>query len=455
MLYPHQPIGAEWLAQRSRAGLFDDTGLGKTVTAIAGARLAGVRRMLVLVPAIVLWNWRNELAQHWPEATVQVIETGADEVREDVVAVIATHGMLVSERMAGELRGRKWDLLVVDEVHYFRGPTAKRSQVLYGLRDPAEVGFVPPALIASCERVWVLTATPIPNNASELWTHYCALWPAQTAAAFGGRLPTHAQWVAKFCRTRPTLYGVKVIGNKNVGELRQLIGGTFLRRLKKDVLKDLPPIRYEVMALRPDKLPWELVEVEARIKPAALKAAKEDVGENGSAAAAWSALKSSEDYARFRQLCGIAKVGPVSELLTDELESGALDKVFVAAHHLAVIEGIEQRLHKFGTVVITGGVPKAERQRRIDRFQTDPAVRVFVGQLAAAGVGATLTAAAEGVFVEMSFVPGENTQVADRIHRIGQTRSVRVRFISLAGTADEDVTASLRNKIRARREILT
>lgn len=458
---PYQLAGSSWLQKQPRAaGLFDDAGLGKTLTTIHAARALGVRKLLVVAPSIVLFNWQREVGVGWPEARVQVVSSGDAVVQADEhEVVVVTHGLLLRPGLFSQLVAVKWQVVVLDEAHFFRGAKAQRAMLFYGLhppRTPLDVETPPPALVSAAERVWLLTATPMPNDCSELWTHYRGLWPEKIHGKHG-RPMTHAEWVAEFCRVRQTLYGPKVIGNKNLERLRATIAGTFMRRLKKDVLAELPAIRFEIVTLKPETLPWELRELDGRIRPKALAAARETVegsADPGSVGAAWQALKQEEDYARWAQLCGLAKAGAVVELLHDELETKAVAKVVVFGWHLAVLDVLAKGLAEFGVVVVTGEVSAQERQNRIDAFQSRDDTRVFIGNIRAAGTGATLTAASEVVFAEMSFTPGYNAQAADRCHRIGQREKVRVRCIALADTVDEDLTNALRRKSRMVREIL-
>ena len=168
----------------------------------------------------------------------------------------------------------------------------------------------------------------------------------------------------------------------------------------------------------------------------------------------FNAVKDGEDFTKFRRLCGMAKAKPVADLLYQELEDGGLDKVVIFAHHKDVVDLIARDLERFGVRTITGATPAKDRAAYVDHFQTDPSVRVIVANIVAGGVGITLTAAADVVFAEQSWTPGDNAQAADRCHRIGQTRRVRVRFMALAGTIDEAITQSLRQKIRMIREVL-
>lgn len=437
-LYPHQYAGVSFLSERTRALLADEQGLGKTVTALVAAE-GFDGRVLVVCPTVVLWNWEGE-ARTWLgfDTRVQVIEHGRAELEEDADVVVVTHGLLLRPFILEQLRRSGWDVCIVDEAHAFKSPAAKRTRALY--RD----------LAPCCERVWILTGTPCPNNAAELWTHLRGLEPRRIAHD-GRTLPFDA-FRARFCHVADTPYGPKVTGNRAdmLAELKKRLEGFILRRRKKDVLKDLPPIRFETIRLRPTKLPTELEELSRELTPA-LEAAIADAED---ALDGFDVLKDRTDFARFRRLCGLAKIDPVAELLDAELEDEALDKVVVFAHHKDVVEGIARRLSKFGVYTITGSTPAAERREAVEEFQRDPRVRVIVANIVAGGVGVTLTASSEVLFAETSWVPGENAQAADRCHRIGQTERVRARFVSLAGTIDDAIAASLAQKARMIAEVL-
>ena len=165
-------------------------------------------------------------------------------------------------------------------------------------------------------------------------------------------------------------------------------------------------------------------------------------------------MRQTSAMAKFRRLCGLAKIAPIVELLKSELEFGALDKVVVFAHHIDVVRGIAQGLSEFDPLMITGATPPPERTLRVNLFQNDPHKRVMVCNIVAGGTGITLTASSDVVFAEMSYVPGENAQAADRCHRIGQDARVRVRCVALAHTVDEDVVEILKTKTRMIREVL-
>lgn len=450
-LYPHQTEAVEWLATGdTRKALCDDPGLGKTISAICAARRVEARRVLVVCPTSLLWNWKAELAAWWPEALTQVVDTGSRPLDPAARVVITTHGLLLARQLRSTIVAQQWDVVILDESHFLRGPTAKRARAFYLEVEPR------------AKRVWALSATPMPNDASNLWTMCFGLWPDRFPYGFEG-------FRDHYCVTAWSPYGdgVKVVGNRNVEELRAKLAPVLLRRRKADVL-DLPPVRYEIVALKPDRRPTEFEELDdvlakltrRKLTPdeRVLHPGCDTVGDVIAASddpeAAFKAAGAFEHFSRWRRVCGIAKASAVAELLTVELDSG-LDRVVVMAHHTDVVDSIALALKDYGAVTITGATPATQRQANVDAFQAPGSgVRVLVANIVAGGTGLTLTAAADLVFAEMSYVPAENVQAADRIHRIGQTRGCRVRFVSLAGTLDESLVGVLRRKSEMIREAM-
>ena len=441
-LYPHQEVAADWLASKSRACLFDTRGIGKTASAIVASSRRGVDSILVLCPSIVLWNWKREFHEWAPDRRVCVLDKRVSLIDPGADVVVVTHGLTIGDGIATQLLRRRWGLLIVDEAHMFRSPEAHRTVMLYG-----RPGTDRPCLVDQADCVWPLTGTPMPNDPTDLWTMLAALFPERISREGMPGVPV-SYWAfrRRYCKLRPTPYGdgFKVVGAKNVGELRKRCEGVWLKR-GKEVLGDLR-MRFEQMSLRPQHLPEKLEALEAEIGP---------LDAYDSPMEALDALRDDSSFALYRRLVGLAKIVPVAELLREELLSGDLEKVVVMAHHVDVVKGIAAELKEFGSAVITGDVTAKERQQRIDRFQTSAACRVIVCNILAGGTGSTLTAASELVFAEMSFVPGENAQAADRIDRIGQkAKHLRVRCVSLAGTSDDNVVAALRTKMKMIRDVM-
>jgi SWI/SNF-related matrix-associated actin-dependent regulator of chromatin subfamily A-like protein 1 len=415
-LFAYQRTGAKFLGGRHRALLADGMGLGKTPQAIAAADEIGARRVAVICPAVARINWRREF-ERWGEIT-------------DRDLFVESYDKVAQKGDAySRIKDMQPDVLILDEAHYLKTRTSKRTKALYGQYTRGD------GLVASAKRVWLLTGTPAPNDVSEIYSHLKALWPDLLPAP-----GTFEAFIKAFTVFDSTPFGIKILGNKNIAELRAKLAPIMLRRRAEDVLKDMPAITWtdvaiEAEAVKIDESQPEVVEL--------LDAIKND-----------RPLPDSTAMASIRRLTGMAKAGAVAKMLAEELASKAYDKVIVFAHHRDVVRHLEEALREFNPVVIAGDTPPKVRQAAIDSFQDTPRVRVFIGNIQAASTAITLTAANQVVFAEASWTPADNAQAAKRAHRIGQTRPVFVRMISLAGSIDEAVTRVLARKSRLVSQLL-
>lgn len=407
-LYPYQADGVGFLAGASRALLADEPGLGKTIQAIRAADATDARNVLVICPASVRENWRREILR-FSERKWDFHVVSYDQATRGQVAMTP-------------------DTVILDEAHYLKNRKAKRTQAVYGKKCDGQSG-----IIAGAERVWALTGTPSPNDPSELWPLCNALFPDVVNG-------TQGWWgfVRRYCKTIDTPFGMKIVGGKNLEKLRAAMAPHMLRRKKADVLTDLPPIRFDTLPLSPAGGLKDLRQLESddETRTVVTKVLK--------------AIESGEEppvaeVSRLRRLIGLAKVKPVADFIADELDGGT-GKVVVFAHHKDVMEGLAAALERFGVTGISGKTASLDRQKAVDRFQTDDGCRVFVGQINAAGTGITLTAASDVVFAESSWVPADNSQAAMRCHRIGQSESVLVRFAMLQGSLDEAIQQAVERK---------
>ncbi len=421
---PYQLAGIRYAASRPSALIADEPGLGKTIQAIGLVNLDdGLRRVLIVCPAVVKRNWALEL-QKW---LVRPLSVGIADARTwpDTDVVIVNYDVL--DRHAERL-GEPWDLVVWDEAHYCKNPKARRTQL---------------ALSVCARRRLALTGTPILNRPIEAWPILCALDPARWNER------TFWQFARRYCGARQVWAGRRVgyvwdfSGASNLSELQEVLRSTVMvRRRKADVLTDLPPKVRQVVELPANGLA-DLVREEAETwerhaaKIAALRVAVVDAQDTDGWQAAVEALRRAtreafESLSVARHRVAMAKVPLVVEWVRDLLDGGVA-KVVVWAHHRDVISELVQQL---GAVSITGDTPEARRQETVRRFQEDPSVRVFVGSITAAGVGITLTAASHVVFAELDWVPANITQAEDRCHRIGQHDSVLVQHLVLEGSLD-------------------
>jgi hypothetical protein len=205
-----------------------------------------------------------------------------------------------------------------------------------------------------------------------------------------------------------------------------------VRRLKADVLKDLPTKRRQVILIEPDDKGRELIEKE--------KVAYENFEANEGDPIALSAMSAA------RKAVAIYKVPFIIAHCDDLLET--VDKLVIFAHHHDVIDALRAH-YTASSVVVDGRTKITDRQDLADRFQSDPSIKVFIGGIQAAGVGITLTAASTMVFSELDWVPGNMNQAEDRIHRIGQLLQALYHHVIL----DESLDATMINKVISKQAI--
>jgi SNF2 family DNA or RNA helicase len=317
-------------------------------------------------------------------------------------------------------------LVVIDEAHFLKSPDAMRTKVIFGKN--CEGGFV-----KQCRRVWLLTGTPTPNNASELWPMLHAVFPALIHNAQGKPRNQH-QFIQRYCRLVETGFGrAKIVGAKRVPELKAILSQVMLRRRKLDVLPDLPPLRIAMLPLEataPEVSSAFTAQVRAALDAEGL-AGLQGLGET---------------LATYRRAVGVAKADAVARWVRDQLASG-LGKVVLFAHHREVIEIMAAALKEYAPAVLTGSSSPKEREAAVERFQRNRYCPVFIGQLQAAGTGITLNAASDVVLVESSWVPGDNEQAIMRVHRIGQQNACIARIAHVPDSIDEDIARACSRKL--------
>lgn len=299
----------------------------------------------------------------------------------------------------------------------------------------------------AAKRKIFLSGTPILNRPKELWTIAKACAPH--------KFTNYWAYATRYCGGHRGRFGFDDTGATNLDELQEILRTEFMvRRLKADVLKDLPAKRRQVVefpmngaagavkaeqatlkaqmnALTPLRLAVELAK--ASDDPAEYKAAVERLRDGASHA--------FQEIAAARRDTAIAKIPYVLEHLAN-----CSGKVIVFAHHKAVIDALMAELGD-SAVKITGDTEMHARQRAVDRFQNDPTCQYFVGNIKAAGVGLTLTASSHVVFAELTYVPAEIQQAEDRAHRIGQRNSVLVQHLVLEGSIDANMSRAIVEKM--------
>lgn len=437
LVLPYQQTGTDFLARLKRAYLADDMGLGKTFQAIRACDTVGAETVLIVCPATLKNNWRNEF-EEWQlfPRSIAVCESKQTHLHFADVTIV-NYEMLLNDSKFNQLCARKYDVVIFDEAHRLKNQKASRTIRALGPRWDGHAGVA-----GQGRHSWWLSGTPAPNNASELFT----------AARFMGAY-NNSPWtfMQRYCTVVKTGFGHKIVGQRNVPELRDMVAKFTLRRRAEQVLKDLPPIMFGHVALTPDSgaelaknsKAWEKLSVAFGENFETLN--DDDVMK--------ALQKSTIDGGALRHLIGVAKAPAVVDLVIEEFEGG-LDKIIVFAWHTAVIDILAEGLAGYNPLVIDGRTPISERQDIVAKFQHDPNHRVMIGQIIAAGEGLTMTAANHVLFCEQSWVPKDNMQAAKRAHRIGQLKPVLARFASFPGTIDDRITKAVARKTAMLAELI-
>lgn len=451
-LLPNQNAALDWLGQKAdrspsgHAFLVMDMGLGKTATAIAYAKQERPDSLLIIVPAGLRIHWAREFDQFWPDHPDLELVLSTSQRIGPAPIIVVNYDLLVYPAILNQLRTRQWRMLICDESQMANNIEAKRGAAILGRHG----------LIKQSQQVICLSGTPAPNHIGELHDWFTALVPELMR---GSRewpdVSTYYAFLTRYTKFKVGQYGVSVLGSRNAGEFRRRFSGLILRQRKSEVMKDLPPLRTGTITIEPDDLPGLRALLE-HPDYAGLAAALSNLKADAPDAMArlGQALEHTH-LATLRRMLAIHKIDPVARLIREELVGGE-NKLVVFAHHRELLEGLHALLYSYGLspCMVHGGVPNAERQRQVDHFQNFKRCRVFLGQLDAAGVGYTLTAASDVLLAEASWSPAKNLQAINRVSRIGQKNACLARFVTMAGSVDEIVNMVQMRKLNALNSLL-
>ena len=412
-LYPHQVEGVAFLLGRRRSILADDMGLGKTrQSAIAMTAAAPVGPYLVICPASVKHNWARELRLALGDVVVRVVGPQPPPPVGFQGWLIVNYDRL--KRDSEALSSHRFAGFVFDEGHYIKNHRSQRS--LYSRRLVAEAGANPV--------VHVLTGTPLTNRPRDLFPLLQLVGHALGRSFLG--------FAKRYCDGHRNDYGHWLTGGaSNVEELSVQLQGIMLRRTKDAVL-DLPAKRRT----------WLEVDVAESLRERLNEAVARFL------AAERTPRGGRRDIALFagaRRRLAVAKVPQTLDFVRGAVAQG--EKVILYSCFTHATRRFAQALGEMA-VTVTGEVPTPKRQALVDRFQNDESVRVFIGQIHAAGVGINLTAARQVVFNDLDWVPANHWQAEDRAHRIGQTAQLNVTYMVARKTLEEFVRTVLETKAR-------
>jgi SWI/SNF-related matrix-associated actin-dependent regulator 1 of chromatin subfamily A len=411
----HQKEAIQKLVENKKFILADDMGLGKTTSTIIAALETGAKKILIICPATLKINWKREI-ENYSDRSIFISEGKTFSTEHDFVIInydIIKNFHDTKKKDESQVIAANFDLVVVDEAHYIKNPTAQRTKLI---NDIAK----------NVDRLWLLTGTPMTSRpidyfnllslvdspASKNWMAYAIRYCAGYQFNAGGR----KIW--------------NVTGSSNLEELRDRTSGLILRRLKENVL-DLP-----------DKI---IAPVYLRLRS---KLYEEIMGEyydwyDKNPEESKSLTVQFTKLTKIRQVIADEKISQTIELAENIIEQGK--KVIIFCNFTDSLNKICEHFGK-AAVKVDGSMSKPQRQHSVDSFQESDKIKVFVGNIKAAGVGITLTAAEAVIMNDLSFLPSDHAQAEDRAYRYGQKNNVLVYYPIFENTIEGIIYDILNNK---------
>ncbi|XZH06555.1 DEAD/DEAH box helicase [Clostridium perfringens] len=443
-LRPYQKEGFKWINEITDLGfggvLADDMGLGKTLQIIAFLLSQKKSKSIVVVPTSVIYNWMDEFEKFAPSIRVGLVH-GSKSKRDKVLrdfkrglgikveeenlkeksyekydVLLTTYGTLKNDEKAYE--NLSFDYCIIDEAQNIKNPAAQATLSVKNIKSRCNIA---------------LTGTPIENNLMELWSIFDFVMP--------GYLFTKERFRERF-----------ILDESNLSELKSLITPFILRRLKEDVLSELP-----------EKLEKKyLVEMKGKQKQLYsfyVKAIKNQLNENK------SSEKSGRDkinlfayLTKLREICldpslvvpdytgGSSKLTVVKEIVKDASESGK--KILLFSQFTSVLKKIEEDFKKeeISYLYLDGGTSAKDRVERVKKFNEDSNIKVFLISLKAGGVGLNLTSASMVIHFDPWWNPAVEDQATDRAHRFGQENKVEVIKLVAKDTIEEKIVLMQEDK---------
>lgn len=402
ILRPYQIVGRDFLAARTKALLADEMRVGKTPQAILAAAEVRAKQVLTVCPAIAVPQWRTEWIKWWPEdqEPPRVLVTSYDKARDRVA----------------ELTAQRWDVFIPDECHYAGNPTALRTALVYG---KSGVGW-------TSDHIWPLSGTPAPKSVASLWPMF---------KAFGIVGMTYEEYVRRYCRTDR---GGKILGTREdmIPELRELLAKCMLRRKRKEVAPDMPDIDFNFL------------NVEPKFGPGALLSSPELRTLSGDELLDWME-KNAENERQFRIDVAKAKVSALAEQIIFAVENELYAQTVVFGFHVEPLEMLTRILNDRGikAATLNGKTSDGERVRIQQGFHRGE-IQVVDANVVTAGTAIDLSPARQGYFLEMDWVPGTNSQAANRLISMEKEDKVNIDVVTWPGSTDDHIQRCLLTRVR-------
>jgi len=393
----HQKDAIEKLAGSRRFILADDMGLGKTTATIIAALETGSKKILIICPASLKINWQREI-ENYTDRSVYISEGKKFSTDEDFTIInydILKNFYDPKNIQESLIHKSNFDLVILDEAHMISNPQAQRTKIIN-------------SFVKDIKRVWLLTGTPMTSRPMNYFNLLSII-----------ESPVAQNWMSyaiRYCQGYQFMAGKRKIWNvqgaSNLEELRDRTSKQMLRRLKEDVL-DLPDKIISPIYLRLRSKEYEEVVGEYY-----------DWFDNKSGESSSLTIQFSK-LMKVRKIIANEKIKHTIEFVENIIEQGK--KVIIFTNFTDTLQMIHNHFGK-QSVYLDGSCSKPQRQYAVDQFQENDKIKLFIGNLKAAGVGLTLTAAEVVIMNDLSFVPAEHAQAEDRAYRYGQKNNVLVYY---------------------------
>lgn len=427
-LKQYQQEGIEFLTNNKtlipyHSILGDDMGLGKTAQAIIAAERIKAKKILIICPSSVKINWMREILKWTKFSNIFIAgKQGSSPAKDcriplDAQCVIVNYDMCIMPKIKKQLVAMEFDAGIMDECHYLINRTSGRTKAIL-----AKGG-----IIWSCQYKWALSGTFMKNRNRDTFPILRSLFPHCL-----GNYTDYRMFAEKFCGGKMGMFGYEDTRSTNTEELGKMIAPIMMRRTKSEVLSELPEVLEQNLYL----------EITPEIEKA-LAIEDELTDEERESILNFENLGQTATY---RKDLAMAKIPQALSAIEDALNN--VEKLVIFAYHRDFIDTLADKLDDYGVEVVKGGLTAEEKQNRVDNFVNNKDVRVFIGQIEAAGTGidGLQFVCSNVIFAEIDWVPGTLDQAKARCHRIGQKNQVHIQYLIVPDSLEEAMLNTLKYK---------
>lgn len=426
-LKPFQLEGVKQIYQfRGKALLADEQGLGKTISALYWVtKIPKHRPVIIITPASVKYTWQSEASLHFGLRT-EVLEGNCNKQTKRLPGNIIILNYDILKSWLPVLQLAKPRCVILDEIQYIKNVTAKRTKAVF-------------ELVKDVPSVLGLSGTPLTNRPIELWPVLQAIRP--------DIFPNREKYAWKFCHpVYLPMRGWVFNGASKLPLLNKILRReVMIRRLKKDVLPELPAVTHKIVSFRLksyieyNKVQEDFIGWLKKISPSKANRAKK------------SQALTKVGY--LLRLVAELKLEWTAKWIEEFFISHPGEKLVGLTMHTFVIDYLQERF-RGRSLVIDGSVTGRKREETVRKFQSNRHFDLMLGNWKAAGVGITLTAASNIAALDFPWTPGDLAQGRDRVHRIGQRKNVFFHYLTLLETIEEKQIKGLRKKSKVLDAIL-